>query len=319
MNNTKLIIVVPCYNEEEVLQETTRQLSTVLSGMEQEGTITEGKLLYVDDGSRDATWHIIEQLSTENPRVMGLKLAHNVGHQQALWAGLEWASNAPFDAIVSIDADLQDDVQAIVEMTERFNEGTDIVYGVRKERKTDTFFKKHTAQAFYKLMQTMGGDVVYNHADFRLMSKRALQALVAHPERNLFLRGIVRSLGYPSDFVYYDRHERFAGESKYPLSKMLNFAIDGITSFSVKPLRLITTFGLLFMFVAIVIIGYALYEHLIGHTIVGWTSLLVSMWFIGGAILTAIGIIGEYIGKIYKEVKRRPRYFMEKQITQKQV
>lgn len=319
MKNTKLIIVVPCYNEEEVLQETTRQLSTVLSSMEQEGTITEGKLLYVDDGSRDATWHIIEQLSTENPRVMGLKLAHNVGHQQALWAGLEWAANAPFDAIVSIDADLQDDVQAIVEMTERFNEGTDIVYGVRKERKTDTFFKKHTAQAFYKLMQTMGGDVVYNHADFRLMSKRALQALVAHPERNLFLRGIVRSLGYPSDYVYYDRHERFAGESKYPLSKMLNFAIDGITSFSVKPLRLITTFGLLFMFVAIVIIGYALYEHLIGHTIVGWTSLLVSMWFIGGAILTAIGIIGEYIGKIYKEVKRRPRYFIEKQITQKQV
>jgi glycosyltransferase involved in cell wall biosynthesis len=318
MNNTKLIIVVPCYNEEEVLQETTRQLSTVLSGMEQEGKITEGKLLYVDDGSRDATWHIIEQLSTENPRVMGLKLAHNVGHQQALWAGLEWAANAPFDAIVSIDADLQDDVQAIVEMTERFNEGTDIVYGVRKERKTDTFFKKHTAQAFYKLMQTMGGDVVYNHADFRLMSKRALQALVAHPERNLFLRGIVRSLGYPSDYVYYDRHERFAGESKYPLSKMLNFAIDGITSFSVKPLRLITTFGLLFMFVAIVIIGYALYEHLIGHTIVGWTSLLVSLWFIGGAILTAIGVIGEYIGKIYKEVKRRPRYFIEKQITQKQ-
>ena len=310
MNNTKLIIVVPCYNEEEVLQETTRQLSTVLSSMEQEGTITEGKLLYVDDGSRDATWHIIEQLSTENPRVMGLKLAHNVGHQQALWAGLEWAANAPFDAIVSIDADLQDDVQAIVEMTERFNEGTDIVYGVRKERKTDTFFKKHTAQAFYKLMQTMGGDVVYNHADFRLMSKRALQALVAHPERNLFLRGIVRSLGYPSDFVYYDRHERFAGESKYPLSKMLNFAIDGITSFSVKPLRLITTFGLLFMFVAIVIIGYALYEHLIGHTIVGWTSLLVSLWFIGGAILTAIGVIGEYIGKIYKEVKQRPRYII---------
>ena len=319
MNNTKLIIVVPCYNEEEVLQETTRQLSTVLSSMELEGKITEGKLLYVDDGSRDATWHIIEQLSTENPRVMGLKLAHNVGHQQALWAGLEWAANAPFDAIVSIDADLQDDVQAIVEMTERFNEGTDIVYGVRKERKTDTLFKKHTAQAFYKLMQTMGGDVVYNHADFRLMSKRALQALVAHPERNLFLRGIVRSLGYPSDFVYYDRHERFAGESKYPLSKMLNFAIDGITSFSVKPLRLITTFGLLFMFVAIVIIGYALYEHLIGHTIVGWTSLLVSLWFIGGAILTAIGVIGEYIGKIYKEVKRRPRYFIEKQITQKQV
>ena len=285
MNNTKLIIVVPCYNEEEVLQETTRQLSAILSGMEQDGKITEGRLMYVDDGSRDATWHLIEQLSSENYRVMGLKLAHNVGHQQALWAGLEWAANAPFDAIVSIDADLQDDVQAIVEMTDRFNQGIDIVYGVRKERKTDTFFKKHTAQAFYKLMQTMGGDVVYNHADFRLMSKRALQALVAHPERNLFLRGIVRSLGFPSDFVYYDRHERFAGESKYPLSKMLNFAIDGITSFSVKPLRLITTFGILFMLVAIGIIGYALYAYLTGHTIQGWTSLLISLWFIGGAIL----------------------------------
>ena len=278
MNNTKLIIVVPCYNEEEVLQETTRQLSAILSGMEQDGKITEGRLMYVDDGSRDATWHLIEQLSSENYRVMGLKLAHNVGHQQALWAGLEWAANAPFDAIVSIDADLQDDVQAIVEMTDRFNQGIDIVYGVRKERKTDTFFKKHTAQAFYKLMQTMGGDVVYNHADFRLMSKRALQALVAHPERNLFLRGIVRSLGFPSDFVYYDRHERFAGESKYPLSKMLNFAIDGITSFSVKPLRLITTFGILFMLVAIGIIGYALYAYLTGHTIQGWTSLLISHW-----------------------------------------
>lgn len=315
MRNTKLVIVVPCYNEEEVLRETTRQLSAVLNGMEQDGKIEEGCLMYVDDGSRDATWKLIEELSHENQRVMGLKLAHNVGHQQALWAGLEWAVESRFNAIVSIDADLQDDVQAIIEMTDKFNEGMDIVYGVRKERKTDTLFKKHTAQAFYKLMSTMGGDIVYNHADFRLMSKRALQALIAHPERNLFLRGMVRSLGYPSAFVYYDRHERFAGESKYPLSKMLNFAIDGITSFSVKPLRLITTFGLLFMLVSICIIGYALYEHLLGHTIQGWTSLLVSLWFIGGAILTAIGVIGEYIGKIYKEVKRRPRYFIEKEIS----
>lgn len=314
MNNSKVVIVVPCYNEEEVLQETTRQLSNVLEGMEQDKKITEGKLLFVDDGSRDATWHMIEQLSAENPRVMGLKLAHNVGHQQALWAGLEWAANAPFDAAISIDADLQDDVHAIVEMTDRFNQGIDIVYGVRKERKTDTFFKKHTAQFFYKLMQTMGGDVVYNHADFRLMSKRALQALIAHPERNLFLRGIVRSLGYPSDFVYYDRNERYAGESKYPLSKMLNFAIDGITSFSVKPLRLITSLGVLFVLIAIGIIGYAIYEYFSGQTVAGWTSLLVSMWFIGGVILTSIGVIGEYIGKIYREVKRRPRYFIEKQI-----
>ena len=315
MSMTKLIIVVPCYNEEEVLHETTRQLSDILPRMEGQGTIAEGSLLYVDDGSKDTTWSLIEQLSQENPRVMGLKLAHNVGHQQALWAGLEWAASSRFDAVVSIDADLQDDVEAIVEMTERFNEGYDIVYGVQKERKTDTFFKKHTAQAFYKLMRTMGGDIVYNHADFRLMSKRSLQALVAHPERNLFLRGMVRSLGYPSTSVYYDRKERFAGESKYPLSKMLNFAIDGITSFSVKPLRLITTFGILFMLVAIGIIAYALYTHAVGHTIPGWTSLLISLWFIGGAILTAIGIIGEYIGKIYKEVKRRPRYFIEKQLT----
>jgi len=316
MSTTKFIIVVPCYNEEEVLKETTRQLSDILSRMEQQTTIAEGHLLYVDDGSKDATWSLIEQLSKDNPRVMGLTLAHNVGHQQALGAGLEWASTSRFDAIVSIDADLQDDVEAIIEMTKRFNEGYDIVYGVRKERKTDTFFKKHTAQLFYKLMSTMGGDIVYNHADFRLMSKRSLQALVSHPERNLFLRGLVRQLGYPSAMVYYDRKERFAGESKYPLSKMLNFAIDGITSFSVKPLRLITTFGVLFILVSIGIIGYALYTHAIGHTVPGWTSLLVSLWFIGGAILTAIGIIGEYIGKIYKEVKRRPRYFIEKQITE---
>lgn len=312
MNATKLVIVVPCYNEEEVLHETTRQLTAVLEDMEQQGIIAEGKMLLVDDGSRDKTWALTEQFSMENPRVMGLKLAHNVGHQQALWAGLEWAAESPFDAIVSIDADLQDDVQAIIEMAKKFNEGNDIVYGVRKERKTDTFFKKHTAQLFYKMMSTMGGDVVYNHADFRLMSKRALQALTSHPERNLFLRGMVRALGYPSEYVYYDRKERFAGESKYPLSKMLNFAIDGITSFSVKPLRLITTFGILFMLVAVAIIAYALYEHAIGQTIQGWTSLLVSLWFIGGAILTAIGVIGEYIGKIYKEVKRRPRYFVEK-------
>lgn len=311
---TRLIIVVPCYNEQEVLQETTLRLNDVLQGMESDGKIAEGRILYVDDGSRDHTWTLIEELAASWPRVMGLKLAHNVGHQQALWAGLEYAAGQPFDAIVSIDADLQDDVKAIIEMTDQFNAGTEIVYGVRRERKTDTLFKKHTAQTFYKLMQTMGGDIVYNHADFRLMSRRALQALVSHPERNLFLRGMVRSLGFSQGMAYYDRAERFAGESKYPLSKMLNFAIDGITSFSVKPLRLITTFGLLFMLVAIGIIAYALYEHFTGHTIVGWTSMLVSLWFIGGAILTAIGIIGEYIGKIYKEVKRRPRYFVEKTV-----
>ena len=317
MVSTELVIVVPCYNEQEVLHETTRQLSAIVERMEKEGKISQGALLYVDDGSKDATWGIIEKLSGENKRVIGLKLAHNVGHQQALWAGLEWAAQSRYNAIVSIDADLQDDVEAIISMVECFNNGADIVYGVRKERKTDTFFKKHTAQMFYRLMSTMGGDVVYNHADFRLMSKRALQALVSHPERNLFLRGMVRSLGFPQEYVYYDRKERFAGESKYPLSKMLSFAVDGITSFSIKPLRLITTMGVVFMLVSFAIICWALYNFIVGATVPGWTSLLVSLWFIGGAILTAIGIIGEYIGKIYKEVKRRPRYFIEKMTNEK--
>lgn len=312
MSTTALLLVVPCYNEQEVLHETTAQLTALLQKMQQAAEIDSYKILYVDDGSKDATWSLIEQLAAQHAEVGGLKLAHNVGHQQALWAGLEWGANSTFDAIVSIDADLQDDIEAIRAMVQQYQAGYEIVYGVRKERKTDTAFKKHTAQLFYKLMSSLGGEVVYNHADFRLMSRRTLQSLVAHPERNLFLRGMVCSLGYRSTSVYYDRKERFAGESKYPLSKMLNFAIDGITSFSVKPLRLITLFGMLFILVAILAIGYALYAFAIGHTIPGWTSLLISLWFIGGAILTAIGVIGEYIGKIYKEVKRRPRYFIEK-------
>lgn len=312
MSTTALLLVVPCYNEQEVLHETTAQLTALLQTMQQAAEIGSYKILYVDDGSKDATWSLIEQLAAQHAEVGGLKLAHNVGHQQALWAGLEWGANSTFDAIVSIDADLQDDIEAIRAMVQQYQAGYEIVYGVRKERKTDTAFKKHTAQLFYKLMSSLGGEVVYNHADFRLMSRRTLQSLVAHPERNLFLRGMVCSLGYRATSVYYDRKERFAGESKYPLSKMLNFAIDGITSFSVKPLRLITLFGMLFILVAILAIGYALYAFAIGHTIPGWTSLLISLWFIGGAILTAIGVIGEYIGKIYKEVKRRPRYFIEK-------
>lgn len=315
MNTVKLIIVVPCYNEEEVLKETTRQLSDILALMENEGKIKEGKIIYVDDGSKDTTWTLIEQLADVNPRVMGLKLAHNVGHQQALWAGLEWVADSRYDAAVSIDADLQDDINAIPQMVDYYNKGIDTIYGVRKERKTDTFFKKHTAQLFYKLMKTMGGDIIYNHADFRLMSKRALRALISYPERNLFLRGIVPMMGYPSAAVYYDRKERFAGESKYPFTKMLNFALDGITSFSVKPLRLITAAGLVFMLSSIIAIIYALSAFASGHVFPGWTSLLIFVWFIGGAILTAIGIIGEYVGKIYKEVKRRPRYFIEKEVN----
>lgn len=315
MNTVKLVIVVPCYNEEEVLKETTRQLSDILALMKNEGKIEDGRILYVDDGSKDATWPLIEQLADTNPCVMGLKLAHNVGHQQALWAGLDWVASSNYDVAVSIDADLQDDVSAIPQMADLYNKGIDIVYGVRKERKTDTFFKKHTAQLFYKLMKTMGGDIVYNHADFRLMSRRALKALVSYPERNLFLRGLVPMLGYSYASVYYDRKERFAGESKYPFTKMLNFALDGITSFSVKPLRMITTAGLIFMLASIIAIIYALSAFASGHVFPGWTSLLISVWFIGGAVLTAIGIIGEYIGKIYKEVKRRPRYFIEKEVN----
>lgn len=315
MNTVKLVIVVPCYNEEEVLKETTRQLSDILALMKNEGKIEDGRILYVDDGSKDATWPLIEQLADSTPCVMGLKLAHNVGHQQALWAGLDWVASSNYDAAVSIDADLQDDVSAIPQMADLYNKGIDIVYGVRKERKTDTFFKKHTAQLFYKLMRTMGGEIVYNHADFRLMSRRALKALVSYSERNLFLRGLVPMLGYSYASVYYDRKERFAGESKYPFTKMLNFALDGITSFSVKPLRLITTAGLIFMLASIIAIIYALSAFASGHVFPGWTSLLISVWFIGGAVLTAIGIIGEYIGKIYKEVKRRPRYFIEKEVN----
>ena len=295
----KLVIVVPCYNEEEVLPETTAQLSRVLDGLRGKKAIDQGIILYVDDGSKDTTWRLVQKYATENPYVKGLKLAHNVGHQQALWAGLEWASQRA------------DDVDAIGTMVDYYNRGVDIVYGVRRERKVDTFFKKGTALAFYRLMRNLGGEIVYNHADFRLMSRRTLLALMAFPERNLFLRGIVASMGYPSAVVYYDRKERFAGESKYPLKKMISFALDGITSFSVRPLRYITYLGLFFMLIAVFAIFYGLFSYVEGSALPGWTSLLVSMWFIGGAILLACGIIGEYVGKIYKEVKQRPRYFIE--------
>lgn len=312
MNTTRLLIIVPCYNEQEVLPETTARLSEVISRMLSDGLISAGKILYVDDGSRDKTWQLIEDFAASNDFVEGIKLAHNSGHQQALWAGLEWMAAARFDASVSIDADLQDDVEAIPRMVEKYNGGADIVYGIREERKTDTFFKRTTAQSFYKMMRSLGGDIVYNHADFRLMSLRAVEALISYPERNLFLRGMVPLIGFPTAEVFYARKERMAGESKYPLPKMINFALDGITSFSVKPLRFITAAGIVFIIVALAAIVYGLVAYFSGRVIPGWTSLLVSVWFIGGFILTAIGIIGEYIGKIYKEVKRRPRFFIEK-------
>ena len=303
-------IVVPCYNEDAVLAETTSRLLEVMQRVAEKHADLQGRIVYVDDGSRDGTWPLIGSLSKQHPQVMGLKLAHNAGHQHALWAGLEWAA-AHVDAAISIDADLQDDVNVIPEMIDLFLGGKDIVYGVRRDRPTDTWFKRTTAFAFYKLMSKLGGDIVYNHADYRLMSRRTLAALMTYGERNLFLRGMVRTLGFPQAMVYYDRGERFAGESKYPLRKMLAFAIDGITSFSVRPLRLISIVGLSFMLVALAVIVYGLVSWLCGRTIQGWTSLLVSLWFIGGAILVALGVIGEYVGKIYAEVKRRPRYFIE--------
>ena len=309
----KLNIVVPCYNEEAVLQETTKQLSLMVDTLIEKGKISDCNIVYVDDGSHDTTWSLIEQLQTENKYVHGLKLAHNVGHQNALWAGLEYSADK-CDAVVSIDADLQDDVSVIEQMIDEYKNGCDVVFGVRKERKTDTIFKRSTAIAFYKLMQKMGVDIVYNHADFRLTSQRATQELMLYPERNMFVRGMVKLLGYKTTEVYYDRKERFAGESKYPLKKMINFALDGITSFSVQPLRVITSFGFIVMVLSIVAALYALISYICGSVVAGWTSMLISLWFIGGTILLSLGVIGEYIGKIYKETKRRPRYHIEKTI-----
>lgn len=308
----KIAIVVPCYNEEEMLPETTRQLLGIAERLKTE-CLADATLLYVDDGSRDRTWELIRAHAAENPCIHGLKLAHNRGHQQALWAGLDWASEHA-DAAISIDADLQDDVEAILSMVREFQNGKDIVYGVRKVRATDTWFKRVTAQGFYRFVKWLGGDILYNHADFRLMSRRALKALQEFPERNMFLRGMVYSLGFPHSVVYYDRRERLAGESKYPLGKMLSFALDGITSFSVKPLRFIVYLGLFFILIALAAIVYALVSYFQGHVVPGWSSLLVSLWFIGGAILLAVGVIGEYVGKIYGEVKRRPRYFIEQSV-----
>ena len=309
----KLNIVIPCFNEEEVLQETNRQLTELIDSMINEGLLTECDILYVDDGSKDNTWSIIEELQRVNPYAHGLKLAHNVGHQNALWAGLE-QSVGQCDAVVSIDADLQHDIHKIKDMVKAYQEGFEIVYGIRNDRATDSTFKKRTALSFYRLMQKMGVDLIPNHADFRLLGKNSLQALVEFPERNLFLRGMVRLLGFKETKVYFDCNDRFAGKSKYTLRKMFNFAIDGITSFSVQPLRIITVIGLLCVGVSIAEMIYILVAYFQGNVIRGWASLLFSVWFLGGLLLFSIGVVGEYIGKIYKEVKRRPRYIIEKQI-----
>ncbi len=311
MSNSKLIIVVPCYNEEEMLEYTTKELLGVVDRLKSSDKIGEGKILYVDDGSKDSTWKMIEQFSHKYKEVCGLKLAHNVGHQRALWAGLEWASTNG-DMAVSIDADLQDDTLAIDEMIDSFNQGTDIVYGVRKERKTDSVFKRQTALLFYRLVRSMGEEIVYNHADFRLMSKRALKALMMYPERNLVLRGLVPNIGLTSSCVYYNRKERVAGETKYPLSKMFSLAMDGITSFSMRPLRWIYMTGITMMLLSLLSIIYIICDYKYGDVVWGWPSIMITIWFIGGMMMVSIGIIGEYVGKIYHEVKHRPRYFIEK-------
>ncbi len=304
-----LTIVIPCYNEEQVLPWTLGKLATLIDHLKTEAS-TDARLLLVDDGSRDRTWEIISEAAKAHCYVSGIRLSHNEGHQGALWAGMQ-ESVATSDAVASIDADLQDDETAMIDMARQINDGKDIVYGVRKKRETDTWFKRFTAQSFYKLMKSMDSEIVYNHADFRMMSRRAVEALMQYPERNLFLRGIVRRLGFKEGFVYYDRRARELGESKYPLKKMLAFSIDGITSFSTAPLKFITFVGLTMTLVSLVMIMFGIIRHIEGNTIEGWTSLLVSLWFIGGIITTAMGVTGIYIGKIYVEVKQRPRYFVQ--------
>ena len=297
--NDILYLVIPCYNEEAVLPETARQLLEKMNSMFERGMISrESRIMFVNDGSKDKTWEIIEELHRSTPIYSGVKLSRNKRHQNALLAGLMTAKEKA-DMTISLDADLQDDVDVIDKMVEKYYEGNDVVYGVRSARKTDTFFKKFTAQGFYKIMQAMGVEIVYNHADYRLMSRRALEGLAQFKEVNLFLRGIVPLIGYRSDVVTYERHERFAGESKYPLRKMLAFATDGITSFSIKPIRLITTFGILIFGISLLMLLYSLVVHFMGKTVAGWTSMIISIWAIGGLQLLAIGVVGEYIGKIY--------------------
>ncbi|MDF2909663.1 MAG: glycosyltransferase [Sporolactobacillus laevolacticus] len=314
MNEPILTIVVPCYNEEAVLNETVTRLRAVLVRACREQLISQGStILFVDDGSSDRTWEIINQYIQEYKEVTGLKLSRNFGHQNALIAGMETAT--PYsDCVVTIDADLQDDVNAIRKFLIKYREGFDIVYGVRDKRETDTFFKRNTALLFYGVMSRLGVKTVPNHADFRLLSRRVLEEFVKYQEENIFLRGMIPLLGFKSTEVYYNRAERFAGESKYPLKKMLNFAIDGITSFSIAPIRMVTYLGGTVAGVGFLIGVYALIQHFLGHAVSGWTSMILSIWLIGGMQLIAIGVIGEYIGKIFKETKHRPRYIIERQV-----
>lgn len=308
---TKLYLAIPCYNEEEVLRDSAGKLLNKYDNMIAEGKITsDSKIVFIDDGSKDKTWSIIKELHNENPVFQGIKLSRNRGHQNALLCGLMTLKNKA-DAVISIDADLQDDINTFDEMVQKYEEGCDVVYGVRSKRETDTFFKRFTAEAFYKILNKMGAKVIFNHADFRLMSKRALEAFSLYKETNIFLRGMVPLIGYKSDVVTYERSERLAGESKYPLKKMLALAWEGITSLSIQPIRMITWLGAIVFAISIIMIIYSLVSFFVGAATTGWASTLCSIWAIGGLQLLAIGIIGEYIGKIYLETKQRPRFIVE--------
>ena len=316
MKSEVLYIVIPCYNEEEVILETTKRLKEKINKLIKDKIISnKSRVMYVNDGSKDKTWNLIENISQTEEYFTGISLSRNRGHQNALLAGLMTAKDHA-DMVISMDADLQDDINAIDEMIKKYKDGNDIVYGVRNSRKKDSFFKRTTAIFFYKFMKFLGVDVIYNHADYRLTSKRVLNELENYKEVNLFLRGIIPLIGYKSDIVYYDRDKRFAGESKYPLKKMLNFAWDGITSFSVKPLRFICILGFIILFVSIGIMLYTLIRKLTGNTVDGWAFLSISIWFIGGLQMISIGIIGEYIGKMYNETKQRPRFIIEKNLNE---
>lgn len=316
--NSILYVVIPCYNEEAVLAETTKQLKAKMEKLIKDKKISpKSKVMYVNDGSKDKTWSIIKDINKKEPLFTGVTLSRNRGHQNALLGGLMTAKKYA-DVVISMDADLQDDINAIDEMLEKYHAGCDIVYGVRSARKKDTWFKRFTAEGFYKFMKMLGVDIVYNHADYRLTSKRVLDNLENFKEVNLFLRGIFPLIGYKTDVVYYERNERFAGESKYPLKKMLNFAWDGITSFSVKPLRIICTLGFVILFASIIIMLYSLIRKLTGNTVDGWSFLAISIWFIGGLQMISVGIIGEYVGKMYNETKQRPRFIISENLEEKE-
>ncbi|GAA3601736.1 glycosyltransferase family 2 protein [Secundilactobacillus similis DSM 23365 = JCM 2765] len=306
-----LTIIVPCFNEQEVIFETAKELSAIVNTMIKKQQVSDqSRILFVDDGSKDTTWDCIQQLSTSNPLATGIKFSRNFGHQNALIAGLTVVQDHT-DMAITIDADLQDDVNVIPDMVAEYHKGAQVVYGVRNNRETDTWFKRRTAMAFYGLMKRFGVDMVPNHADYRLLGQVAIKGLLKYRERNLFLRGVVPLVGYPSAKVYYARKERYAGKSKYPLRKMLNFAIDGISSFSIAPIRAIMYLGMTIVLMSIVLMAYTLVQHALGHVNAGWSSLMISIWFLGGVQLVSLSIIGEYVGKVFTEVKERPRFEIE--------